>query len=272
MGTPKIAFICVNFNNSGYTKKLCDSLIRQSGVGEQFFVDCVVVDNSTDVEDSAALFEIEKKYSWIRCLTPSQNLGYFGGLNYGLQAIDFEDYSFVVICNNDLFYEPSFCLELCRSGYGKNIFAVCPDVITKDGIHQNPHVLKRMGWARRFQLDIYFLHYYFAWTLLLILRVIRPVKSSPPQPTSPCEIHMGIGACYVLTRAFLDSFKKLYYPHFLYGEEAYFSDQIHSSGGVLLFDPVLRVHHAESASLSKIPRRATYEFARVGYPDYRKML
>lgn len=272
MKTPKIAFICVNFNNFSYTKKLCDSLVRQSGRDSQFSIDCIVVDNSTDEEDSLALSEFAEKHSWIKCLHASKNLGYFGGLNHGLQNAALDIYSYVVIGNNDLTYEASFCQELCRANYGRNVYAVCPDVITKDGVHQNPHVMKKMGRWWRLQLDIYFLHYYFAWLLLAILRVIRPVKSSPPQPASQCEIHMGIGACYVLTRAFFAKFKSLNYPHFLYGEEAYFSDQIHSSSGVLLFDPVLRVHHAESATLSKMPRRMAYEFARVGYPSYRKML
>lgn len=268
----KIIFICVNFNNFSYTKILCDSLVLQSGRDSQFLIDCIVVDNSTDEEDSRALLEFAEKHSWIKYLHASKNLGYFGGLNYGLQNAVLDIYSYVVIGNNDLTYESSFCQELCRANYGRNVYAVCPDVITKDGVHQNPHVMKKMGRWWRLQLDIYFLHYYFAWLLLAILRVIRPVKSSPPQPASQCEIHMGIGACYVLTRAFLGRFKELHYPHFLYGEEAYFSNQIHTAGGIVWFDPDLRVHHAESATLSKIPKRTAYEFARSGYPSYRKML
>jgi GT2 family glycosyltransferase len=272
MKIPKIAFICVNFNNFIYSKKLCDSLILQRGKDSQFSIDCLIVDNSTDEQDSLALSEFACERPWINYLRAPKNLGYFGGLNYGLENAPIDIYSYVVIGNNDLTYEESFCQELCRANYGRNIYAVCPDVITKDGVHQNPHVAKRMGLWWRLQLDIYFLHYYFAWILLAILRVARPTKSSPPQPPTQCEIHMGIGACYVLTRAFFAKFRRLDYPHFLYGEEAYFSDQIHSSFGVLLFDPVLRVHHAESATLSKMPRRMAYEFARAGYPSYRKML
>lgn len=268
----KIIFICVNFNNFTYTKILCDSLAQQWGKDSQFLIDCIVVDNSTDKEESLALSEFAEQYSWIKCLHASTNLGYFGGLNYGLQNAALDMYSHVVIGNNDLTYDPAFCQELCRADYGGSVYAVCPDVITKDGVHQNPHVLKKMGRWWRLQLDIYFLHYYFAWLLLTILRIIRPVKSSPPQPAIQCEIHMGIGACYILTRAFLERFKELHYPYFLYGEEAYFSNQIHTAGGILWFDPVLRVHHAESATLSKIPKRTAYEFARSGYPSYRKML
>ena len=151
-------------------------------------------------------------------------------------------------------------------------FSVCPDVVTFDGLHQNPHVLQRIGWLRRFQFDLYFSNYYVARLMSLILGIVRPVKVSPPQPVVGCEIHMGIGAIYVLTPEFLKRFNKLNFPHFLYGEEAYFSDQIHAVGGILWFDPDLRVSHAESATLSKVPKRTAYEFARSGYASYRKML
>jgi GT2 family glycosyltransferase len=83
---------------------------------------------------------------------------------------------------------------------------------------------------------------------------------------------MGVGACYVLTPEFFRQFKTLRYFFFLYGEEAYIADQIHSAGGLLLFDPDLRVDHAESAALSKVPNRTAYEYARKGYPDYRRLL
>lgn len=272
MNIPKLAFVCVNFNNASYTKRFCDSLERQSGRDSQFLIECIIVDNSTDTEDSKILIGVAEERPWIRCLQAPNNMGYFGGLNYGLQHAPLDDYCYVIICNNDLTFEVSFCQELCSKNYDSQIYAICPDVITKDGVHQNPHLLKRMGWWRRLQLDVYFAHYYFAYILLETLRVVRPQKSSPQQPVSGCELHMGIGACYILTRSFLNQFTQLHYPHFLYGEEAYFSNQIHSVGGVLWFDPVLRLHHAESATLSKVPKRMSYEFAREGYSSYKKML
>jgi GT2 family glycosyltransferase len=150
--------------------------------------------------------------------------------------------------------------------------AVCPDVITADGLHQNPHILKRISSIRRFQFDMYFSNYWVARLLVLLLRFIRPVKASREQTGEAHEMHMGVGACYILTSRFLARFKQLNYPHFLYGEEAYISDQIHTAGGILWYDPALCVHHAESAALSKIPRREAYEYERVGYPNYRSLL
>jgi GT2 family glycosyltransferase len=86
------------------------------------------------------------------------------------------------------------------------------------------------------------------------------------------ELHMGIGACYILTQNFLRNFTQLNSPTFLYGEEAFFSEQIHSKNGILYFDSSLVVLHAESATLSQIPKRKSYEFAREGYPLYRKLM
>lgn len=267
-----IRFICVNFNNWEYTKEFCESLSCQRGLGVDFLVRCSIVDNSSDKQDSENIRFFSKQYNWIDYIVAPGNLGYFGGLNYGLERVESAEGDYLVICNNDLIVDSDFCYMLRGRNYAENVFAVCPDVITLDGFHQNPHSLSKIGWIRRFQFDLYFSHYYVARLMSIILRVIRPVKASPPQPVVGCEIHMGIGAIYVLTSEFLKRFRKLNFPHFLYGEEAYFSDQIHAAGGVLWFDPDLRVSHAESATLSKVPKRTAYEFARSGYPSYRKML
>lgn len=267
-----IRFICVNFNNWEYTKEFCESLLCQHGLGVDFIIRCSIVDNSTDKQDSKNIHDFSNQYNWIDHIVAPRNLGYFGGLNYGLDRVENDEGDFLVICNNDLKVDSEFCFRLFDRKYAANIFAVCPDVITADGFRQNPHSLNKIDWIRRFQFDLYFSHYYVARLMSMILRVVRPVKVSPPQPVVGCEIHMGIGAIYVLTSEFLKRFRRLNFPHFLYGEEAYFSDQIHAAGGILWFDPDLRVSHAESATLSKVPKRTAYEFARSGYPSYRKML
>jgi hypothetical protein len=194
-------------------------------------------------------------------------------LNRGLAAERSSDLDFVVIGNNDLEFEPDFCQTLIAASPDPSVFAICPDEITADGIHKNPHLRHRMSRLRRLQLDVYFSHYYMARCLLFILGIVRPRKKSQAQPQGVgCELHMGHGACYVLTPEFLKRFKSLNYPHFLIGEEAYLADQIHSARGRLWYEPALRVHHAENGAIATVPKRAIYEFARSGYPDYRRLL
>jgi len=268
----KIVFICVNYNNSKYTSKMLQSLLLQNYVAGKVLMSCIVVNNSTDEADSSTLEHICEQFSWVQIVSGGGNSGYFGGINCGLKSLGDAKYDAVVVCNNDLDFANNFIEAVFRSKYDDKIFAICPDVITVDGLHQNPHIKNKIGWFRRFQFDLYFSNYNVARLMTWILGVIRPTKSSPAMPLKACEVHMGIGACYVLTSEFLRRYKQLNYPHFLYGEEAYFSDQIHSAGGILWFDPELLVHHAESASLSKVPKRIAYEYSRSGYPSYRKML
>jgi GT2 family glycosyltransferase len=83
---------------------------------------------------------------------------------------------------------------------------------------------------------------------------------------------MGIGACYVLTENYFSHFDNLDCPVFLYGEEVFMSAQIHSKGGVLIYEPRLRVSHTKSAALSRIPRRVVYEYERKSYLLYRNLM
>ena len=86
------------------------------------------------------------------------------------------------------------------------------------------------------------------------------------------EISMGVGACYVLRPAFFDKCKDLYFPWFLFGEEACLAWQVREAGGVTWYDPTLRIDHAESASCSKLPGHVAYEHAREAYWGYRSFL
>ena len=83
---------------------------------------------------------------------------------------------------------------------------------------------------------------------------------------------MGVGACYVLLPAFFEKCGDLFFPWFLFGEEACLAWQVRDAGGVTWYDPKLRVDHAESASCSKLPGRVAYEHAREAYWGYRSLL
>jgi len=83
---------------------------------------------------------------------------------------------------------------------------------------------------------------------------------------------MGVGACYVLMPGFLATSKRLFFPAFLYGEEACLAWQVRDAGGITWYDPSLKVDHAESAACSKLPSRTAYEYGREAYWRYRHLL
>ena len=212
---PRVAFVVVNFNNSSYTKALCESLARQQGLGAAFAVDCLVVDNSTDLEQMKVCAQLCDAYAGLRYIRSSSNVGYFGGLNRGLAERPQDKASFVVVGNNDLQFSPTFCRTCCRRRFDEAVFAVCPDVVTLDGMHQNPHLASRISWYRRLQFDVLFSNYHVA----RIGHPLRKFFSDARRParrlaTPRQDVHMGIGACYVFTPSFFSKFDRLDYPLF----------------------------------------------------------
>jgi GT2 family glycosyltransferase len=265
----------VVYNNVSDTITFCESLATQIN-NSSFKLNCCLIDNSTDKEISNKLDRLILNYDFITILRPAYNLGYFGAFNFGLAANFHKNSDYTLLCNNDLVFLKDFFFKLSLKNYSNDIFSICPDIVTFDGVHQNPHVIKPLNLIGRFKLDLYFSNYYIACFLNILKKPLSTICNLMATSTNinsdlhPIDIHMGIGACYIVPTFFLNKEKKLIYPFFLYGEEAFFSKQIHDAGGRLIYDADLFVLHAESATLSKLPKRITYNYAREGYSTYRK--
>jgi GT2 family glycosyltransferase len=272
-----VSFVTVNFNNSNYTSKMLISISNQRLMINDISINCIVVDNSTDLNDSSLLLDICSRYDWVSIIKSDKNSGYFGGLNIGLKELFLNNYDAVVVCNNDLEFNNDFVNSFLLKSYQENIYAICPDVITNDGIHQNPHHLEGISFFEKFSFDLYFSNYWIGVVLKLISSKLKKIKNKKAtinfSKITACEINQGVGACYVLMPNFFKNCgNKLYFPWFLYGEEACLSWQIRSKGGISWFDPELIVKHDESASTSKLPARKGYEMARTSYWGYRHLI
>jgi GT2 family glycosyltransferase len=267
----RILFVAVVYNNYEVTLTYCESL-AQLHVQIPLSVACYLVDNSDDQIIRSQLDCLKIKYPFVKVLRPKSNLGYFGAFNFFLSNITKPVNTAVVLCNNDLIVDSQFCKELVTHTAPDDVLVLCPSVVTATGVDQNPHVLQPYGWVQRFKLDLYFSHYYLACLLKIVYDPFRAYfrRSRIRSASRAGYLHMGIGACYVLLPNFFNHFDKLYYPYFLYGEEAFLAKQVHDVGMRSYYEPKLKVYHHESATLSKLPRRVTYEYAKAGYWEYRK--
>lgn len=273
MALKKITFVAVVYNNYDDTYKFCQSLSTMTSGA--YSMNCVLIDNSDDLNVKNNIKNLETAFSFLKVVDPGSNLGYFGAFNYFLQKVDFDPLGILVFCNNDLVFDTTFCSLLSEKKYPDKVLVVCPDVVTADGVHQNPHHLNRISVFERVRFDLYFSCYFVACLLLKIKRTINPFikkRKISTQMLVESEINQGVGACYVMLPKFFECNSCLFFPWFLYGEEACLSWQVHSSRGCLWFDPSLKVWHAESATLSKLPRRTTYQFARNSYWGLRKYI
>lgn len=265
-----IAVICVNYNTTDKTIDLCNSIADMIGFNENFIVDVFVVDNSPVSCDRLSNYIDSKHFT--NYLRSDSNDGYFAALNYGLSKIDKIRYKYICVGNNDLLFSNDFVKKLCEKKFKENVMVVCPDIVTLDGRHQNPHHINRFNHFSIIPFDIYFSNYIVANTLVFIKKIIKKISvdRSVSKLNSEIEISGGVGAFYVLTRSFFHKNSELYFPSFLYGEEAVLSWQVRQSGGIFWYDPSLIVTHCESATLSQLPSKVTYEYARTSYWKIRR--
>ncbi len=262
----KICIIAVNHKNH---KLVFDMFLSiRSNDAEIHFV---VVDNSLDSREAEALLIFAESNNNFIPIILEKNEGYFSAINSGLSRIECSSYDYVVIGNNDLIFHEEFFDVLTSKKYGDEYYAICPDVCTIDGFHQNPHVLKKFSILRRLKMDLYYSNFQIA-QFLTILKNLFIRRRVNKKINSELIIHMGIGAIYILTPYFFRLNKHLYFPYFLYGEEAFLSKQIISTGGKLLYDPSLIVTHMESATLSLLPGKKKYLLSKQSYNEYKSFL
>jgi GT2 family glycosyltransferase len=239
----------------------------------------VVIDNSEDPDEFSKLAEIVAGNSRLK-LIAVKNEGYFSALNKGLSEVRDKAASIVVVCNNDILFDSTFFRMLRQAEYPTGALVVAPSVLTIAGRPQNPHHIRRIGFFRRLAFDIYFTHYYLACVLTYISRTMRSlvearfsrIKNRNLRDEIAREIEQGVGAIYILRPQFFEKFDSLYYEWFLYGEEACLAWQLRTVNSRIWFDPALKVVHAESQTLGRLPARKTYGFARASYWGYRPLL
>lgn len=271
----KTCFVCTNYNNSHYTESFVKSIDNQSYGDENIKV--IIVDNCSNNEDQENLIKISKKYSFVELILNKENVGYFKGLNIGLNFIKNKNIlpNYIVIGNNDLEFSESFILQL---SYCKNIFnyypVISPNIITKDGEFQNPHVLNNISNLREFIYDLYYYNYFLAKVLLILSNLTKKItkRNDVKYHNFPSEIYQGHGSCYILGPLFMNNFNELLAPTFLMGEEFFLAYQLKQKGFPIYYTPSIQVTHSGHASLKNVPSRKIWNISRESHKIYKKYL
>lgn len=275
----RIAIVCTNYNNSRLTRGLVESIIPSNHTGLN--VQVVVVDNCSEPKDVAALREIARQYPFVEVLEMPENLGYFPGLNVGIQYLRKQQPTaeWIVVGNNDLEF-PSDFYELVTENHallGEHA-VLSPDLVDPLGRHQNPHVLFDISRLRKLIWQIYYASFQASVIVSLIAAVTRQFtgRSENDQTRAyhltPRPILQGYGACYMLGPAFFRQFEKLCAPTFLMQEEFFLSEQLKLIGQLPYYAPRFCVIHHHHATMQMIPRRRHWEISRAAYRIYRHYL
>lgn len=270
-------FICVNYNGASFTKTLLESL-ESMVVPPGDLIVLVIVDNDSADADRIALRLLKSDKVDVKIIESSKNIGYFPAMNLGIDYVRKNNQGLIIVGNNDLKYRFDFVEKLSGLTLNDDILVVSPDVVTVDGVHQNPLSTKKLTKMQLLVEDLYYSNYYVSRFLInakkLFFRLIGSKKIIPANQYIENEmiINRGIGACYFLTESFFNHFDRLDDRVFMWGEEALLSNQVQSVNGKILYVPKLVVEHFESGTVKKMLTRNKYEIVRQSYKIYREYL
>lgn len=267
-------FIAVNYNGSEFTKQYIESIVNLEK-DQKDTVNIIIVDNDSNIKDKNKLKRFGNKYDNLNIIWSKENVGYFRGLNKGIQSIEKIQNKILIIGNNDLTFDKQFLINFKKIAYTDNTLVIAPNIITRDGRLQNPHVVNKVSKLEKIKTRIYFSNYYIGQIFRVINQKIKKIffkKSAIKKEYGQLIIKRGIGACYILTSNFFNHFNKLDDRIFMWGEEALLSNQIESVGGVTLYDPTIKITHYESASVKNIQSKDKYYMVKESYKVYRKYL
>jgi GT2 family glycosyltransferase len=139
----KIGFVFTNYNNTAHTENLLNSLSQVRYIENSHIV---IVDNDSDYSNRQNLIRLCEGLSYVSLVLNTENCGYFKGLNKGISFLrDLNpEFDVVVIGNNDLKFNSDFIESVQKNDAILTQYPVIsPDIVTADGGHQNPHVIKK---------------------------------------------------------------------------------------------------------------------------------
>lgn len=257
----KIAIVTVDYCSYEDTVRLVRSVSHLRWVQP---IRVVVVNNAADTESKALLDGLAENHSNIVVCHSPRNLGYFGGLNYGLPYALAMDPEWIVFCNADvIFMQPDFIEQLSQLDVDKGVLALAPAIITRKGRNQNPFFLRHPARIRWLLYDLFFSHYAMFRLMLLVSDIKNSIRGGrgwkPSQlPDTPINIYAPHGACFILNKRYFDIYPKLDDTLMLYGEEIILAETVRRVGGRILYVPTLKVLHNESGNIARHLGRASY--------------
>ena len=265
----RYGYVCTNFNNSHLTMKAIETLMGNAVRPEIV----VVVDNKSTPDEAAMLKAIKERFDCVRILLNPENVGYFSGLNLGLDAVRSEDLDCCIVGNNDLEFPTGFGEQLAtviRDRASDPV--ISPYIETLDGFPQNPHVVSGISRARELMYDLYYSNFSIARLVRMIAKVSHRVSDRTDEQAFGVSqyIYQGHGSCYVLTRKFFEEFGSLWAPTFMMSEEYFLSKQLSDAGYQVYYDARITVQHRCNGSIQAIPARRAWGMARDAHRVYRR--
>ena len=206
----KIAAVILNYNSSADCAKCVASLKKQQDVE----LGIIIVDNCSAPDDRAAVEELCRRENCV-FIANNENRGYNAGNNVGLRYASANSFEYALVANPDVeLVDENYLSELSTVCQNDRSVVVCAgDVITAEGIHQNPKYIEQNDNKPFF------------------LRLFTGGGTQTPvdSKTSRYVKYLN-GSCILLSIDFLKSINYFDERVFLYGEESILACQVENAG------------------------------------------
>jgi len=204
-----------------------------------------------------------------RILNAGENLGYFGGVKFGIEKFPAEDMEYIIICNNDTQILSSDFFRIVEQKL-KMFDVIGPSIRTLTGSEQNPHREVPPSAIVKIYYRIYFASYLAAVILTKLRRMLDFPKSKITSDTSEKRIFSAHGAFIIIGKEYFNRGGYIDDGFFLYGEEDSMGAISQENNIRVGYCPELKVLHKESKTIGKGLSRRKYKFQRRAYKYIRK--
>ncbi|MDD6147421.1 MAG: glycosyltransferase [Lachnospiraceae bacterium] len=252
----KIVIFCVNYNSYDSLGKYLESINRAyERVADQVRLQVVVADNSTKKEEMIFAYSFE-----VILLDTGSNLGYFGGIEYGIHhsGVNLSDCDYIIVSNVDLKISDDFFENLIPRNEIDSLGCIAPSIFSEaDKRDRNPKILYRPG---RKKLVLQRTFYQFPFLDYMYTHLFYAIRRKKVQNYPAGYIYAAHGSFIIFTNGFAGFLEKMDYPCFLFGEEIYLAEHLWKRGLKTYYDPNLKVYDSDHVSTGKMKSKAYYQY------------
>ena len=245
-----VVFVVLHYCQVQVTQKCIESLLNLKGQSQ-----VVVVDNASPDASGKILEEKFKGNDVVHVILNEDNLGFATANNIGYAyAKNKLGAEVIVVINNDTVVEDKdFVVKLLASPYLKSHHVIAPDIVNRDGCHQNPKALfapkydKILKNYRRAKINR------FLYSIPIVGDIKAYFTFSKKQYCSSndtvCEMIVPHGAAIIYSPCWVNKEDIAFFPGtFMYVEETLLYYYIINHNYKIVYSPDLKVRHFEDMS------------------------
>ena len=225
-------------------------------------VSLLIVDNNSNNESGIYLRNLFKNRLDIKVIINKENLGFAKGNNIGYSfAKSNLDPDLIIVMNNDVFIKDErFLIKLAKIDL-TNIHIIGPNIITKDGIYQNPFRVDKISKKTALKIHTYNLLIYTLFNIPVLNKIVLSVlntknESKNKSSEKPNIDHFNVvlhGSVLIYTYNWIKNEDFAFLPEtFMYMEEDILYEYINKKSYSTMFSNELSVVHMEDAATNKL--------------------